>query len=41
MREKSLAGLAGVQLGYVHQRASLWIAGSNGVPARPDRALPQ
>lgn len=36
-----LMALAGVLLGYVHQQASLWIAGSDGMPARPDQVLPR
>ncbi len=33
--------LCGVLLGYLHQRASLWLAGSPGEPARPDTRRPR
>jgi len=31
--------ICGVLLGYLHQRASLWLAGSSGDPARADPPL--
>ena len=33
--------ICGVGLGYLHQRAALWIAGSSGEPARPGDSVSQ